>query len=133
MFRAVFAHLCRGVVVLVVATGGLLWNATESRAAGCHVPYRPVLGGKLSWENKLVSDLNPAAPALAPPVLAHPPCEGESPRLLETAGAAPAAVCRQQISPDSPRRSGELTDRSSTHHSQPPAFRLDRPPRVIAP
>ena len=118
---------------VIVAAWCLLCNATDSRAAGCHVPDRPVLGGKLSWESNLSRDLNGAAPALAPPVLTHPPCEGESPTLLESAGEAPAADWRPQIDLDSPGRSTPVICRSPAHRRQPPGIRLDRPPRLIEP
>jgi hypothetical protein len=133
VFRAVFAHLCRRVVILAAATGGLLWIATESRAAGFHVPDRPVLSGSLSWEKNLSRDLNAAPPALAPPILAHPPCEGESPTLLERVGGAPAADGRPQIGLDP--SGGSKTDISyaPAYRPQPPGIRLDRPPRLVEP
>jgi hypothetical protein len=133
VFRAVFAHLCRGVAILAAAIGGLLWNATESRAAGCHVPDRPVLRGGLSWQKNMSPDLNAAPPALAPPILTHPPCEGESPRVLERVGEAPAADGCQQIGDDLPGASTAVVCRSPAHPPQPPGSRLDRPPRFIEP
>ena len=131
MFRAVFAHVFRGVVVLAAMTAGMLWNAAESRAAGCHVADRPVLGGKLSWDSNLSRNLSVAPTAFAPPVLTHPRCEGESPRLLEPVGGPPAVASGQLIKLGSPGRSTEVCCCSPDRRSQPLGTRLYRPPRLI--
>src|SRR5437762_5697683 len=69
---------------ILVSAGILcLWAATRpARAAGCHVPDRPVLGTTLSWEQEGRVELCFPRAALAPPVLSHPPCPGEVPHVL---------------------------------------------------
>lgn len=107
MFRAVPADLCRGLVFVVTALSCLLAITGDSRAGGCHVPERPVLAQTLSWENELVVDSSTAPPVLAPPVLIHPPCQGEVPRWLGAAGrplAAPGNIRSASTRPVSPGR-----------------------------
>ena len=118
MFRAVFAHLRRGMGHLIVAACCLLCIATESNAAGCHVPDRPVLGGNLSWEGKLSRDLNAAPPALAPPILTQPPCEAEP----ETSGYLLAGLRL-------PRRASQS---NSTRHTGPPQSAVALPPAILS-
>jgi len=118
---------------ILVWTGILCSTATirPARASGCHVPDRPVLGTRLSWEQEPDADLDSPAAALAPPVLTHLPCPGEVPQLLNPPTPPSAPACLAVAGLDLPElseifRTGELLG-----HPQPRAARLDRPPRFV--
>jgi hypothetical protein len=131
VFRAIPAQLCRRLVFLLTAASCSLLNPRDSQAAGCHVWDRPVLASKLSWDRELAVDLGVAAPLQAPPVLAHPPCNGEVPRLLEPAGISWFAHTHQHVGPDGASLFHSLPVHFPSEHSPPPSIRLDRPPRPV--
>jgi hypothetical protein len=131
VFRAVPANFCRGLVFLVTAAWYFLAPASDSRAAGCHVPDRSVLASKLSWENELAVDLHTALAVQAPPVLTHPPCQGEVPRSMGWAGGPSAAAPQHWIGIDSPDHCGSIPTGPTTEQPQSFGARLDRPPRLI--
>jgi hypothetical protein len=118
------------LVFLVTAASCLLATTGGAWASGCHVPDRPVLASKMSWENQLAIDLSTAPPVQVPPVLTRPPCHGEVPHLLVPADG-PSAAPWHRIGIDSPGQSGVIPAGSSTEHPQPLDARLDRPPRLI--
>jgi hypothetical protein len=129
VFRPVSAKIWCGWSVVITAWC-LLGGASNVRAAGCHVSVRPVLTSTLSWESKLAADLSATAPALAPVVLTHPPCQGEFPRVLEPVDGAVAVAARQWIAFDIPGRPDTIVTGSAALSTQPPGMRLDRPPRL---
>jgi hypothetical protein len=131
VFRAVPAHLCRGLIFLVTAASCLLAITGDSQAAGCHVPERPVLASKLSWENELAVDFHTAAAVQAPHVLTHPPCQGEVPRWLGSAGGPSAASWHHRVVIDSPSQLGSISADARAEHPRPSISRLDRPPRPV--
>ena len=67
---------------LIVGVLLVLVEAIPAGASGCHVPDRPVLGIRLSWEGDQGLNLGRTTETQAPPVLTHPPCSGEVPHLL---------------------------------------------------
>ncbi len=105
-------------------------SARTARAAGCHVADRPLLALTPTWERELAINLGSAPPVLAPPVLTHPPCQGEVPRLLEPAGTAAAASWEELVAIDRPARSPLIPAGPPCAYCQPLTLRLDRPPRV---
>ena len=126
--RAVPAILWRGWSIVLAAIG-LLACAGPLAAAGCHVSDRPVLASRASWENALATDLSSAAPALAPPVLTHPPCQGETPRTTNAADGVSAVASPHPVGLVCPDQSGTIALDTPARHAEPPGTRLDRPPR----
>jgi hypothetical protein len=129
VLRAIPAFLCRGLVFLVTIASCFLMIGRDSRAAGCHVPDRPMPTSKLPWELELATDLATAPPVQVPPILTHPPCPGEVPRLLEPTGVFSAAQTHQRIGLDPAGLSQSVPVHDPSDRSQPPSNRLDRPPR----
>jgi hypothetical protein len=117
---------------ILVLTGILCSTAAArpARAAGCHVPDRPVLGTRLSWEQEPSDDLGPTMAALAPPVLTHLPCPGEIPHLLSPTTVPPALVGPASAGLDLRAFSEALRGQESRGHVPPLPARLDRPPRT---
>ena len=87
----------------LVVTACLLSCAGTARAAGCHVPERPVLAQTLSWdrwqkahETHASHGVMPASPAVVPL-----PCQGEIPTLPSVASvpmaAAPTPATRHEL------------------------------------
>ena len=130
VFRAEPAIFVRGSVLLLAAVICQLGGARTARAAGCHVADRPSLALTPSWERDLAINLGNAPPVLAPPVLTHPPCQGEVPRLLEPAGTAAAANWEVRVAIDRPGRPPLMPAEPLCEYCQPLTLRLDRPPRV---
>jgi hypothetical protein len=127
--RAVPAHSCRGWVVVLTAALCVLAGAKASPAAGCHVADRPVLGSRLAWEHELVVDVSPAPLVAAPPVLTHPPCQGEVPHAVPSTGNSAGAAWLERVRIEPPSPSDPVTTHFPSEHAQPLGFRLDRPPR----
>ncbi len=53
----------------------------SARAAGCHVPERPVLGTRPAWDSERHVEAWAIADAPAPPILKRVPCSAEVPHL----------------------------------------------------
>ncbi len=113
----------------------LLSSEKPARAAGCHIPDRPVLARTLSWErwlkNSAAFDRGNVRPA--PPALAPLPCHGETPTTpgigITIVAGEPAAitilfppVAGERLAVDSGEASPERI-----------APRLERPPRRFCP
>lgn len=116
------------LIALSVSLG--LWcSGRPVRAGGCHVEDRPVLGSSLFWDQD--TDLrSTSVPIISPPrVLTHPPCSGESPRLVDSSGAAPCALWQGRAEFAGRDPSDALASERHLRHQQPPSERLDRPPR----
>jgi hypothetical protein len=106
--------------------------ARPAYAAGCHVPERPILATKFSWDQDTSRGSVLPLAAQAPPIVAHLPCEKHVPRavdpptfpvglaLVESAWLAAAPVSDVVAVAPAP---GPREPRSS---------RLDRPPRARA-
>ena len=110
-------------VVFVCAPGANAW------AGGCHVADRPELGTHLAQE-LLAEGVPPAAGfEPVPPILDHPPCQGETPRAggqTDPVAGPGLAVGIQTLTAAAARiHAGEppLDRPTTTRH------RLDRPPR----
>src|SRR3954454_4920335 len=123
---------CVGVPAFVlVVTACLLSCAGTARAAGCHVPERPVLAQTLSWDRWQTAQEAHAGPGLrtASPAVAPLPCQGEVPTLPSVASipmaAAPAPAAERVALALEERMPAETPPRIPS----PLAFRLDRPPR----
>ncbi len=106
------------------------WAARPAGASGCHVPDRPVLGERLSWDR--VDPLGPigVSDRLMPPVLRRTPCGGEVPTppvaptgLVESADRAADRVTLP------PGTAGRLAVGDDRRDNPLHVFRLDRPPR----
>jgi len=129
--RSVRTHLCRVLLRTLAAASCLLWGTQACHAAGCHVLDRPVLQSGLSWEHDRAFDLNERPVALAPPVLAHPPCQGETPHVLDSSIFPVDLALLDRIGVDPPGRCDPLAMHSPREHLQPPPLRLVRPPRLL--
>jgi hypothetical protein len=125
------ARNCRVWKLSAVALLFLLNGNRASNAAGCHAQDRPVLKHALSWENDPVTETANAPFALAPRVLTHRPCDGEIPRASSSL-TTPATAISVDSSILAPLNNSErLLAPTLTNHSQPVAFRVDRPPRPV--
>jgi hypothetical protein len=127
--RSVPTHFWRGCVLVLSAGFGLLSALTPARAAGCHVTDVPVLHSRFSWERDQGLDRKSILIVLAPPILTHPPCQGESPdspRLSRPSGQAVLLLCARSLQPGV---AGRITVLPHHQHLQPLVFRVDRPPR----
>ncbi len=128
-------HQFKSRIVLLALTGTMCLSLgiapRPARAAGCHVPERPVLAHTLSWERLLHAGLTAAhrSAGVAPPAIIPLPCQGEVPTLPSTTSqllVADRAACRMTPPPAL----------SEPVFPEPPATalpslssRLDRPPR----
>jgi hypothetical protein len=129
--RPVRTHGYTGLV-FILAGAFCLWCASPPAfAAGCHVADRPVLKSTLSWERD--PNFHVVTPPLvqAPPVLSHPPCQGEIPHVLESSLVTNGAACLDRSLVEPPPLSEPIQGRPRREHRQPPALRLHRPPRPI--
>lgn len=103
---------------------------TPARAAGCHVPERPVLVTHSSHQgdHSAAWDLSGDRP-LAPPVLTKVPCPGEIPQapVVTTINAHVALTDAAILTP--PIGGESLPGAAACTRIQPPPSRLDRPPR----
>lgn len=124
-------HLNR--LAIRVATGMLCLLTAErsARAAGCHVPDRPVLGTKSSWEQEPGLELGSVTTQVAPPVLTHPPCSGEVPHAPNGSNPTTEAACLVTAEADPAGRIEALRAGEELGDLEPLASRLDRPPRAI--
>jgi hypothetical protein len=119
------AFATAALILLVFASG------SESRAAGCHVPERPVLSRTTSWDDWATAD--PADFAAAPPApaaLRPLPCEGETPhRGGLDAPPAPADATTPAL-PEPPPASSALRPADAPVAPRYAATPVDRPPRA---
>jgi hypothetical protein len=106
-------------------------GARPARAAGCHLPERPILATPLSWERdgRLEAWAITAEVHLAPPALTRVPCPGEVPQgpVVTTASAGQAILLPVDVA--APCGCESLLAAADIGHVQPHPFRLDRPPR----
>jgi hypothetical protein len=125
--------LLKGLAILMVAgTFHMLVGAKPVGAAGCHVPDRPVLGTRLSWEIDSDLDVKGTREAQPPPVLTHPPCPGEVPHRLVPPRADNGSAHLDRSSFDPLDLPGFLRILDDPAHLGPHRGRLDRPPRPPA-
>jgi hypothetical protein len=128
VFPAVPIHIQRAVAVSLAAACCLLGASRQVHASGCHAQDRPVLRVTFSWDQDQRRAQYAAGLVFAPPVLTHPPCQGEIPQLdsavpslglgiLDDTGRA-WCIVSDRVAPE------PLPERS-----MPPFARLDRPPR----
>ena len=131
--RSVRTHVCRGIGSLCWRSPRVCWR--EPRCSSSRLPCAGSarsVQSRLSWDRDRALDLNVQPTVVAPPVLTHPPCQGETPdlpipsivsggpALLERGSASTLQVVCDRLAAHSP-----------AEHRQPPAVRLDRPPRPI--
>lgn len=114
---------------LIVGALLVLASARVARAGGCHVPDRPVLGSRLSWEDDRIPGLRTTQEPLAPPLLTHLPCPGEAPCLfsISITNSGFANVNRAVFDPS--KLFGAISILDETGSLNPLGSRLDRPPR----
>jgi hypothetical protein len=123
---------CGGVPAFaLVVTACLLSCAGAARAAGCHVPERPVLAQTLSWdrwqkahETHAGQGVMPASPAVVPL-----PCQGEVPTLAPVASLLMAATPIPATEQVALALVGRVAADALPRIPCPFACRLDRPPR----
>jgi hypothetical protein len=130
--RSGLKHLRRQTVLLIVGALLVLVEAIPASAAGCHVPDRPVLGTRLSWEDDQGLDLRGTQATGVPPVLTHPPCSGEVPHLLGSASGNNGFADVNPARFDSSAPAGSLSILNDVGSVNSLASRLDRPPRARA-
>jgi hypothetical protein len=129
--RSVLTHFCRGWVLVLSGALCLLGGLKPARAAGCHVPDVAVLQSRFSWERDQSLDRNALLVVHAPPILTHPPCQGEDPHLPDSSSVTSPAVLLACTHFDPSVMSGCLAILPQRLHCQPVVIRLNRPPRPI--
>jgi hypothetical protein len=121
------AMLALAIVVWLASPMG----ARPARAAGCHLPERPVLVAPLSWgrDGLLEAWAITEEVPLAPPVLTRVPCPGEVPQVpvVTLLGASQAILPTVETAPAIRRES--VLAAAEIGPVEPHPFRLDRPPR----
>jgi hypothetical protein len=118
---------------LIIAVALLVLVAGRpAGAAGCHVPDRPVLGTRLSWEIDPDPDFRGTREVQPPPVLTHPPCPGEVPHVLGSPSLTTALAHVDPVRLDGSRPAGFLRIADDPGRRDPLESRLDRPPRLRA-
>jgi len=128
--RAAAEYFGRGWIFLLTGFLCLVGFVDTTRAAGCHMQDRIVLGSTPSWEKQLVVDLSAEPRVQFPPVLAKSHCQGEVPTIVDfNAGWTTAALV-----PTTPFDLPDLSDFVSPQSASEPIrhqpLRLDRPPRT---
>ncbi|WP_165245314.1 hypothetical protein [Paludisphaera soli] len=113
--------IATAALILAVSAG------SESRAAGCHVPERPVLSRTTSWDAWANAD--PAGLA-APAALRPLPCEGETPYRAGLDAPAVPAAATTPAAPESPPASSSLRPADAPVAPRLASTPLDRPPRA---
>jgi hypothetical protein len=122
----------RAGLLVMAAVLCLLCGSPSAFAAGCHVAERAVLKTTLSWDRDLASNHPVTQPRMeTPPVLSHPPCQGEIPHLQSSSLVTSGAAVLERWLPDPPSLSESMLVRPRREHDQPPSFRIDRPPRPL--
>ncbi len=116
------------MLVLAMAVSSA-WGAAPAMASGCHVPDRPVLGERLTWDS-VDRPIEPgSSERLAPPVLKRVPCGGEVPPVpgaqVGLTGPADRPGCRLVL----PQSSESSTTDDEPARALALSSRLDRPPR----
>ena len=129
--RSVRARTCRVYVFWSMAALCLPSTARPSRAAGCHVQDRPVLQSTLSWDTDQSVKLAKSPIVQPPPVLNHPPCEGETPLAVSSSTLPAAGALSEHLRVELPDFYEPTLARSRQERPHPPSPRLDRPPRLI--
>ncbi len=92
MTRSVPTHFCRGWVLVLSGALCLLSGLTPVCARGLSCPDVPVLQSRFSWERDQGLDRNAYFVVHAPPILSHPPCQGESPHFPDSSRVTSPAV-----------------------------------------
>ncbi len=120
------AFLSCSAILLVISTSG-----REARAAGCHVPDRPRLQSRFSWESELIIDTRPAESPSAPLFLSRTPCDradAHQPQVSRL--STPPACFEWRVASDAQEceRLPVATDRRRPTRI---AHRLHRPPRLV--
>jgi hypothetical protein len=130
--RAVPSHGYRAWVLRTMTALCLLMLPSVSRAAGCHTPDRPVIASTFAWETDQNIVQATTSVARPPAVLTHPHCGDEIPLGANSTHLPTVAILFNDSNFTSPDfRESLIADRGS-EHSQVPAIRLDRPPRLSA-
>ena len=132
MSRSGLKPLKRQAGSLIVGVLLVLVEAAPAGASGCHVPDRPVLGSRLSWEEDHGLNLGTTTETQAPPVLTHPPCSGEVPHQLSSASWNNGFANVDHARFDPSAMSGSLRILDDVGSVNPFGSRLDRPPRAFA-
>jgi hypothetical protein len=121
--------LNRLVMIALAIIVSSAFGARPARAAGCHVPDRPILATRYTWDRVDRLDRARAVDAPAPTTLTRVPCSGESPQppgassVMTSQADRPVAVLK-------PPSVSELSTFGDDILSiDPHPFRLDRPPR----
>ncbi len=110
----------------------LVWSslgARSARAAGCHVPERPVLGVRPAWDSQRHVEAWAITNAPAPPILERVPCSAE---VLHPPVATPMSTGAADLGAAGfePAIHSESLHAGDDAEILPPhRFRLDRPPR----
>ena len=130
--RAVSTHAYHAWVLGIMTTLCLLMLPSSSRASGCHTPDRPVIASTFAWETDQ-NIVQATTSIIRPPaVLTHPHCGDEIPLASNSTQLPAVAILLNDSSFTSPDFREPLIVDSGSEHSQPPAVRLDRPPRSSA-
>lgn len=130
MFRSRGIIPSRPAVFALAMVVSWCWAARPAGASGCHVPDRPVLGERLSWDR--VDLIGPIGDfeRVVPPALKRVPCGGEVP----TPPVAPAGFFGSALRSSDrvtlpPENVGRVAVGDDCRANPLHVFRLDRPPR----
>jgi hypothetical protein len=129
--RSVPTSFCRVWVLVLSGALCLLGGLKPVCAAGCHVPDLPVLQSRFSWERDQGLDRNASLVVPAPPILTHPPCQGEAPHSPASSSVTGPAMLLACTHFDPLGVSGCLAILPHHLHCQPVVICLNRPPRPI--
>jgi hypothetical protein len=106
------------------------FGAGPAHASGCHVPDRPILSTRFTWERDRPVDPAGLIDGQAPPVLTRVPCSGEVPQLPGSPTGLVAQADRTTTHFDPPTVSEPAIAGDDIVRIDPHPFRLDRPPRL---
>jgi hypothetical protein len=118
--------------LLTMAALCLVAAPRSARAAGCHTPDRPVIATTFAWETDQRSPQVTTPVARPPAVLTHPHCGDEIPLASGSTSLPAVAIWVRDFNFTSPDFCEPVVADLRNAHSQPPAIRLDRPPRPSA-
>jgi hypothetical protein len=106
------------------------FGASSAHASGCHVPDRPILSTRFTWERDQHFDPAGLFDRQAPPILTQVPCSGEIPQVTGSPTGLVGPAVRTDTGFDPPSVSERASIGEVVASIDPHPFRLDRPPRI---
>ena len=106
------------------------FGARPAHASGCHVPDRPILSTRFTWERDRQFDPAGLVDGQAPPILTRVPCSGEVPQVPGSPTGLAGQADRTSTHFDPPTVSEPAITGDDIANIDPHPSRLDRPPRL---